>query len=56
MPKWKDDAVEFTVTVNDYGGKGYVCRIPKPLIEQLGIEGAIQFRRVGKRIEVGKPK
>ncbi len=56
MPKWKDDATKFVVSVNDCGESGYVCRIPKPLIEQLGITGKIQFSKVGKRIEVSKPK
>jgi hypothetical protein len=36
MPKWKENAKEFTVSVNYHPKRGYQSCIPKPVIERLG--------------------
>ena len=55
MPRWKKGETDFTVSVNIDNNGGYVCRLPKPMIEQLGIKDKIRFRLSGKQAEVVKP-
>lgn len=43
MPKWKKDETEFNVSVNDDGNGGFICRVPKPIIESLGVTDCIRF-------------
>ena len=43
MPRWKQDETEFVVSVNDDGNGGNICRIPKPIVEMLGIAGSVKF-------------
>ncbi|MGI0073949.1 MAG: hypothetical protein ACREA3_09070 [Nitrosotalea sp.] len=43
MTKWSKDAKEFTVKVsNDKRGSRF-CRIPKPILDQLGSPTSIKF-------------
>jgi len=51
MTKWKKDAREFTVTVSDDKRGSMFCRIPKPILEQLGSPTSIKFV-IGKKITV----
>ena len=43
MPKWKKGATDFPVSVNDDGNGGHICRVPKPIVEKLGITNSIKF-------------
>lgn len=43
------------MSVRDGGDAGYVCHIPKPVIQALAIKDKISFIRVGNRFEVSKP-
>ena len=43
MPKWKKDATEFNVRINQDGHGGNVCRIPKPLMDLLGNPDTVRF-------------
>lgn len=52
MPKWKKDATEFIVSVNDDGNGSNICRIPKPIIEKLGQPEKIKFVIDGKKITI----
>ncbi|MGI0090425.1 MAG: hypothetical protein ACREBS_01825 [Nitrososphaerales archaeon] len=59
MPKWKDNATEFTVSVNSHPTRGYQCVIPKPVIEELGEPDKITFSIKGKgkvEVEAGEGK
>ena len=53
MPKWKDDAREFSVSVTYNELKGSQIRVPKPILERLGNPEKIKFV-IGRndRIEV----
>ncbi len=37
MPKWKKDAIEFTVSINYNENRGYQSLISKPIIDALGV-------------------
>ena len=52
MPKWKEGATEFTVSVEYHKVKGYSCTIPKPIVELLGEPKKLTFEVKGKKIEV----
>jgi hypothetical protein len=52
MPKWKQNATEFTVGVNFNAKRGYACSIPKPVIEALGTPKRITFKLKGKKAEI----
>lgn len=56
MPKWKKGETDFEVSVNDDGNGGYLCRLPKPLVEILGLDGRIRFQKIGTKVEVSKPR
>ena len=43
MPKWKKDETKFQVSVNNDGNGGNICRIPKPIMETLGITDSVMF-------------
>ncbi len=53
MPKWKDGAREFSVSVTYNELKGSQIRVPKPILERLGNPERIKFV-IGRndRIEV----
>ena len=53
MPKWKNNATEFSVNVNYNDQKGSSTRVPKPILEKLGNPEKITFV-IGKndRIEI----
>ena len=55
MPKWKKDETDFTVSVNKDNRGAFVCRLPKPLVEAMEIDGRIRFRMLSSRVEVSKP-
>ena len=42
MPKWKEDATEFVVALNPTAGT-HDCKIPKPVVEKLGMPSALKF-------------
>ena len=50
MTKWSKDAKEFTVKVNDDKRGSLFCRIPKPILDQLGSPTSIKFV-LGKKIK-----
>jgi len=52
MPKWKKDETKFEVSVNDDGNGGNICRIPKPIVERLGITDSVQFLIKHKNIVI----
>ena len=52
MPKWKEGATEFTVSVGYSENRGYACTIPKPVIDALGEPDRITFIIKGKRVEI----
>ena len=56
MTKWKKNATAFEVAVNTLsnrnGGSTQVCTIPKPVYERLNEPGRLEFRIVGRRIEI----
>ena len=60
VPKWKKDATVFPVSVNADGNGGNICRIPKPVIELLGITNCVEFVIDGdvyvKKGERARPK
>jgi len=43
MTKWSKDAKEFTVKVSDDKKGSLFCRIPKPILDQLGSPTSIKF-------------
>ena len=56
MPKWKKDETNFDVSVNNDGNGGYICRIPKPIVQKLGITTSIKFllKKNNVVVEVGE--
>jgi len=52
VPRWKQDATKFTVSVNYVEGRGASTSIPKPIFEWLGKPESITFILRGKRVEV----
>ena len=56
MTRWKKDATEFLVSIrtlkNKDGSKSFDCAVPKPIMEKLDGPSKLEFRIVGKRIEV----
>ena len=51
MPKWKKNETEFVVSLNEISGS-HICRVPKPIVEKLGIPEKIRFIIEGKKIIV----
>ena len=56
MPKWKETATEFTVSVNYNEHRGYASAIPRPIIEFLGKPEKITYTIKGKKVEVESAK
>ena len=52
MPKWKEDAKEFTVSVNHNKSRGYQSSIPKPIMELLGDPEKVKFVVNGKNVTI----
>ena len=52
MTRWRKNAKEFDVSLNDDGSQSKICRIPKPILEILGNPNAIRFAIQGKKIIV----
>ena len=52
MPKWKEDAKEFTVGVNYNEIRGYQSSIPKPIMDLLGNPEKITFVVSGTNIKL----
>ena len=51
MPRWRKNETEFNVSLGENSGS-YICRIPKPIVEKLGIPSKIKFVINGKKIMV----
>ena len=56
MPKWKEDAKEFTVSVNYNETRGYQSSIPKPIMDLLGDPEKITFTISGSNIKLTSGK
>ena len=52
LPKWKDDAKEFTVSVNYNESRGYQSSIPKPIMDLLGDPEKVTFVVSGDNIKI----
>ena len=52
MPKWKEGAKEFTVSVSFHEVRGYAATIPKPVVEHMGRPNKITFVIGRSRVEV----
>ena len=48
MPKWKKGETRFSVSINDDGNGGKICRIPKPIYDLLQTPSKIVFL-IGKK-------
>ena len=51
MTRWKKDATEFPVRVSS-NGHTKSCRIPKPVLESLGVPARIKFVMADGRVLV----
>jgi hypothetical protein len=51
LPKWKQDAKEFTVSVDCNPDRGCKVQVPKPIMELLGNPQKIKYIIRGQRIE-----
>ena len=56
MPKYKENATEFSVSVNYHEHRGYAATIPRPIIEFLGNPEKITYTIKGKKVEVEPSK
>ena len=52
MPKWKEGATEFTVSLGKNKIKGYWVTVPKPIVNLLGEPDKVTFEVKGKKVEV----
>ena len=52
MTRWKKDAKEFTVRLNDDTTGSQICRIPKPIVDLLGKPEGVKFLVKGKYIVI----
>jgi len=52
LPKWKENAKEFTVSVNYNENRGFQSSIPKPIMEILGDPEKVTFVIDGKIIKI----
>ena len=57
MPKWKENAKEFTVGVNFSEVRGYQATIPKPVMARLGNPKRLTFevKRTKVEMRAGNP-
>jgi hypothetical protein len=51
MPKWKKGETIFDVALDANSGS-HICRVPKPIVEKLGIPNSIKFVIEGRKIIV----
>ena len=51
MPKWKRGVTEFVVALNPTSGT-HGCKIPKPVVEKLGMPATLKFTITGDKILV----
>ncbi|MGH2639048.1 MAG: hypothetical protein ACRDF4_07190 [Rhabdochlamydiaceae bacterium] len=56
MPKYKENASEFSVSVNYNEHRGYAATIPRPIMEFLGKPDKITYSIKGKKVEVEAAK
>jgi len=56
MPKWKENAKEFTVSVNYNENRGYQSSIPIPIIDYLGEPEKITFVISGNSVKIVSAK
>jgi hypothetical protein len=52
MPKWKEGAKEFTVTVNFHETRGYQLNVPRPVMEHLSKPEKLTFVIRREKVEV----
>jgi hypothetical protein len=52
MPKWKEGAKEFTVSVNFHEVRGFQTVIPRPVAEHLGRPERITFTLRKAKVEI----
>jgi len=52
LTRWKKDAKEFSVSLSNDGSEGFVCRVPKPILEILGQPNRIKFVLKGNHIAI----
>jgi hypothetical protein len=52
MPKWKEGAKEFTVSVTYHEVRGYQTVMPKPVAEHLGRPERVTFEIKRGKVEV----
>ena len=52
MPKWANDAKEYSVSVFSRGEHGISVQLPKPIYEKLGNPDRVKFVIKGERIEL----
>ena len=51
MPRWKKGETVFDVALDENSGS-HICRVPKPIVEKLGIPNSIKFVIQGRTIIV----
>lgn len=56
MPKYKENATEFTVSVNFNEHRGYAGAVPRPIMDFLGKPEKITYSIKGKKVEVESAK
>ena len=52
MPKWKEGAKEFTVSVSFHEVRGYAATIPKPVMAHLSHPEKVTFVIRRERVEI----
>jgi len=52
MPKWKEGAKEFTVSVTFHEVRGYAATIPKPVMAHLDHPNRLTFEIKRGKVEV----
>jgi hypothetical protein len=52
MPKWKEGAKEFTVSVNFHEVRGYAATIPKPVMAHLSNPEKLTFILKREKVEI----
>ena len=56
MTRWKKDTTKFPVSVrtltNRDGSESFDCSVPKPVFNLLGRPDKLEFRIIGKKVEV----
>ena len=52
MPKWANDAKEYSVSVFSRGEHGISVQLPKPIYEKLGNPDRVKFVIKGEPIEL----